>query len=100
MNSRVRGVEDADLLLLVGTNPRSESPVFNARIKKAVNKNNLKVGMIGSHHDLSYNYEHVGTTPKALIEILEGNHPFSARIANVIFFINYLRSKLKINKSK
>jgi len=46
MNSRLRGVEDADLLLLVGTNPRYESPVFNTRIKKAVNKNNLKVGLI------------------------------------------------------
>jgi len=86
MNSRLRGVEDADLLLLVGTNPKIESPVFNARIKKSVAKNNLKVGMIGSHYDLSYNYEHLGTTPKTLIEILEGNHPFSARIANVFKF--------------
>lgn len=83
MNSKLRGVEDADLLLLVGTNPKVESPVFNARIRKAVNKNNLRVGMIGSQHDLSYNYEHLGTTPKALIEILEGNHPFFSRIANV-----------------
>lgn len=83
MNSRLRGVEDADLLLLVGTNPKLESPVFNARIRKAVMKNNLKVGMIGSQYDLSYDYEHLGTTPKSLIEILEGKHPFSARIANV-----------------
>ena len=44
MNSRLRGVEDADLLLLVGTNPILEAPVFNARIKKSVTKNNLKVG--------------------------------------------------------
>lgn len=84
MNSRLRGVEDADLLLLVGTNPRLESPVFNARIRKAVMKNNLKVGLIGSQYDLSYNYEHLGTTPKSLIDIMEGKHPFSARIANVI----------------
>ena len=83
MNSRLRGVEDADLLLLVGTNPRTESPVFNARIRKAVMKNNLKVGLIGSQYDLSYDYEHLGTTPKSLIEIMEGKHPFSARIANV-----------------
>lgn len=83
MNSRLRGVEDADLLLLVGTNPKTESPVFNARIRKAVTKNNLKVGLIGSQYDLSYDYEHLGTTPKSLIEILEGTHPFAARIANV-----------------
>lgn len=83
MNSRLRGVEDADLLLLVGTNPRLESPVFNARIRKAVMKNNLKVALIGSQYDFSYDYEHLGTTPRSLIEILEGKHPFSARIAQV-----------------
>jgi NADH dehydrogenase (ubiquinone) Fe-S protein 1 len=83
MNSRLRGVEDADLLLLVGTNPKTESPVFNARIRKAVMKNNLKVGLIGSQYDLSYDYDHLGTTPRSLIDILEGKHPFSARIANV-----------------
>lgn len=83
MNSRLRGVEDADLLLLVGTNPRIESPVFNARIRKAVMKNNLKVGLIGSHYDLSYNYEHLGTTPKSLLDILDGKHAFAGRISNV-----------------
>jgi NADH dehydrogenase (ubiquinone) Fe-S protein 1 len=86
MNSRLRGVEDSDLLLMVGTNPKTESPVFNARIRKSVIKNNLKVGLIGSQYDLSYEYEHLGTTPKSLIDILEGKHPFSARIANVKLF--------------
>jgi NADH dehydrogenase (ubiquinone) Fe-S protein 1 len=83
MNSRLRGVEDSDLLLLVGTNPKIESPVFNARIRKAVMKNNLKVGLIGTQYDLTYDYEHLGITPKSLIDILEGKHPFSSRIANV-----------------
>jgi len=41
MNSRISGVDEADVLLLVGTNPRLESPVFNARIRKAVLQNNL-----------------------------------------------------------
>jgi NADH dehydrogenase (ubiquinone) Fe-S protein 1 len=82
MNSKVRGVEDADLLLLIGTNPKIESPVFNARIRKAVIKNNLSVGLIGSPHQLSYEYDHVGTNVKSLIDILDGKHPFSARIAN------------------
>lgn len=43
MNSRVTGVEDADVLLLVGTNPKVESPLLNARILKATRRNNLKV---------------------------------------------------------
>ncbi len=83
MNSKVRGVEDADLLLLIGTNPKTESPVFNARIRKAVIKNNLSVGLIGSPYQLSYDYDHIGTNVKSLIDILDGKHPFSARIANV-----------------
>lgn len=43
MNSRIQGVEDADVLLLVGVNPKIESPLLNARILKATRKNNLKV---------------------------------------------------------
>jgi len=46
MNSRVIGVEDADVLLLVGTNPKVESPLLNARILKATRRNNLKVIII------------------------------------------------------
>lgn len=83
MNSRLRGVEDADLLLLIGTNPKVESPVFNARIRKAVVKNNLSVGLIGSAYDLTYEYDHLGTSPKTIIDLLDGKHPFSSRISNV-----------------
>ena len=61
MNSRIQGVEDADLLLIVGSNPRYEAPVFNARILKATRKNNLKVFLIGTANDLTYNYTHLGT---------------------------------------
>ena len=41
MNSKITGVEEADLLLLIGTNPKYESPVLNARILKATKKNNF-----------------------------------------------------------
>lgn len=87
MNSRIRGVEDADLLLLIGTNPKIESPVFNARIRKAVIKNNLQVGLIGSPYDLTYEYDHLGVTPKTIIDLLDGKHPFSSKISNVSFFL-------------
>lgn len=83
MNSQLRGVEDADLLLMVGTNPKIESPVFNARIRKAVVRNNLEVGLIGSPYDMTYEYDHLGTSPKTLIDLLDGKHPFSSKIANV-----------------
>ena len=75
------GVEEADLLLLIGTNPKTESPVFNSRILRAVRHNNLKVALIGSAADLSYDYLHLGNSAKTLQEISEGKHPFSARLA-------------------
>lgn len=84
MNSRIRGVDDADLLLLVGSNPKIEAPVFNSRIRLAAKKQGLKVGLIGSQYDLTYNYDHLGTSTKTLVEIFEGKHPFCSRIANVI----------------
>ena len=48
MNSRVTGIDDTDLLILVGCNPKFENPVLNARIKKAVSVNGLEVIVIGS----------------------------------------------------
>ena len=93
MNSRLRGVEDADLLLLIGTNPKLESPVFNARIRKAVVKNNLQVGIVGTPYDLTYEFDHLGTSPKTVIDILDGKHPFSAKIANVSYN-HYILSSL------
>ena len=81
MNSRIRGIEDSDLLLLVGTNPRYESPVLNARIRKAVNKQGLKVGLIGSPYDMTYEYSHLGNTTKIIAEIIEGTHSFCSKIA-------------------
>lgn len=51
------GVEEADLILLVGTNPRFEAPLFNARIRKAWIHNELDVAVIGTPVDLRYDYE-------------------------------------------
>lgn len=53
MNSKISGLEDTDLILLVGVNPKSESPVLNARILKAV-KRGAKVAVLGTSSDLGY----------------------------------------------
>lgn len=82
MNSAIQGVEDADLLLLIGTNPKSEAPVFNSRILKNVRHNDLKVAVLGSPSDLTYDYMHLGNSTKTLLEIAEGRHPFCTRLAN------------------
>lgn len=82
MNSAIQGVEDADLLLLIGSNPKQESPVFNSRILKNVRHNDLKVAVLGTPADLTYDYMHLGNSTKTLLEIAEGRHPFCTRLAN------------------
>jgi NADH-quinone oxidoreductase subunit G len=59
-NSTIAGIEKADALLLVGTNPRREAPVLNARIRKAWLHGGLKVGVIGERADLTYPYDYLG----------------------------------------
>lgn len=79
MNSRITGVEEADVLLLVGCNPRYEAPVLNARILKSTRKN-LKVFNIGTNQDLNYKNVHLGSSTKVLSEIAAGTHPFAERL--------------------
>jgi len=80
MNSRVTGIDETDLLILVGCNPKSENPVLNARIKKAVTVNGLEVAIIGSAPQLPFNYLHLGNSTETLKQLAEGTHPFSERL--------------------
>src|SRR5476651_804537 len=65
-NSTLSGIEDADVVLLVGVNPRLEAPVLNARLRKRWLAGALKVGVIGAQSDLTYSYDYLGSGPKAL----------------------------------
>ena len=65
-NSTVAGIEEADAILLVGTNPRREAPVLNARIRKRLNLGGCPVGVIGAAAELTYPVQHVGDGPDAL----------------------------------
>ena len=56
LNSRIAGVEEADLVVLIGANPRFEAPLFNARIRKAWVQNEIDVALFGPKVDLSYEY--------------------------------------------
>lgn len=68
-NPTFMGVEEADALFLVGTNPRKDAAVWNARIRKAWLWNELKVFVVGEATDLTYDYEHLGTDPSAIAKI-------------------------------
>ncbi|KAF2987459.1 hypothetical protein EK904_002499 [Melospiza melodia maxima] len=82
LNTKIAGVEEADVLLLVGTNPRFEAPLFNARIRKSWLHNDLQVALVGSPVDLTYRYEHLGESPQILQEIASGKHSFSKVLDN------------------
>ena len=61
MNSKMKvlfvGIEEADLVLLVGTNPRFEAPLLNSRIRKSFLHNDLEIALIGPEVNLTYEYE-------------------------------------------
>ncbi|XP_041329374.1 NADH-ubiquinone oxidoreductase 75 kDa subunit, mitochondrial isoform X2 [Pyrgilauda ruficollis] len=82
LNTKIAGVEEADVLLLVGTNPRFEAPLFNARIRKSWLHNDLQVALVGSPVNLTYRYEHLGESPQILQDIASGKHPFSKVLDN------------------
>jgi NADH-quinone oxidoreductase subunit G len=73
-NSTIAGVEAADAILLVGTNPRWDAPVLNARIRKAWLASNLKIANIGPETELTYPVEQLGADVKVLEQIASGNH--------------------------
>lgn len=81
LNNKIAGIEEADLVVLIGTNPRYEAPMLNARIRKAYIHNNLDVALVGPQLDLTYDYEHVGDSPNLLKDLASGTHPFSNRLA-------------------
>jgi len=68
--ARIEDIDTADAILLVGTNPRIEAPVLNARIRKAWSRG-AKIGLVGEGVDLTYDYTHVGTDRAALASLLQ-----------------------------
>ena len=72
-NATIEDIDDARFIQIIGSNPRLEAPVLNARIRKAWTKG-AQVGLIGEAVDLSYDYAHVGHDRAALQGLLDANH--------------------------
>ena len=79
-NSTIAGVDTADALLIVASNPRWEAPVLNARIRRRWLAGGLAVGLIGDARDLTYRYDHLGEGPEVLAGILDGGDAFAERL--------------------
>jgi NADH-quinone oxidoreductase subunit G len=76
-NSTIAGIEQADACLLIGTNPRWEAPLVNARLRKRFLAGGFRVGVIGPQHDLTYRAEYLGAGPQTLNEIASGTLAFA-----------------------
>ncbi|MDC1060268.1 NADH-quinone oxidoreductase subunit NuoG [Alphaproteobacteria bacterium] len=81
-NSSIQEVEKADAILLVGSNPRWEASVLNARIRKAFIDNNCKVGLIGPALDLNYAYYKISESLDELNDIMDHKSKFSEVLFN------------------
>ena len=76
-NPTIAGIEQADALLIVGSNPRKEGAILNARIRKRWRSGQLKVGLIGAQADLTYSYDYVGAGTDSLTDVATGRQPFA-----------------------
>ncbi len=75
-NSTIAGVDHADAVLLIGVNPRKEAAVLNTRLRKAWLHNRAKFALIGPDADLTYPYEQLGNSLKAIDDVARDGSPF------------------------
>jgi NADH-quinone oxidoreductase subunit G len=81
-NPTIEGIEQADAVLIIGSNPRFEASVLNARIRKRWRMGNLPIGVIGDVGDLRYDYEMLGAGPESLKELADGKGKFFSVLKN------------------
>jgi NADH-quinone oxidoreductase subunit G len=76
-NTTLQGVDAADAILLIGTNPRWEAPSLNARIRRVWLNSGLRVANVGASYDLTYPVEQLGASASVLENIANGDHAFA-----------------------
>ncbi len=81
-NSTLNGIEESDLIFLVGSNPRYEATILNARIRKSYLNNNTKIYSLNKNGDLTYPYESFDGQTQTLKNIFDGVHDLSNSILN------------------
>jgi NADH-quinone oxidoreductase subunit G len=68
-NATIAGIDAADALLIVGSNPRKEAAILNARIRKRWRAGKFPIGVIGPKADLTYSYDYLGAGPQTLADV-------------------------------
>jgi NADH-quinone oxidoreductase subunit G len=80
LNSTIEGLEAADAVLLIGTNPRLEAPVLNARLRKMWLSGRTRFGVIGEAADLTFGYDHLGAGADAIAAVATSDQGFAAAL--------------------
>jgi NADH-quinone oxidoreductase subunit G len=100
-NSTINGIEEADFILLIGSNPRYEATILNARIRKAYLQNKTKIISLNDVGDLTYPYESLDGDIENIKKIVEDNHEVSNLIKEAKKpLIIFGQSSLKIKSAK
>lgn len=81
-NSTIEGIEQADALVIIGSNPRYEAAVLNARIRKRFRRGGFPIGVIGEAGELRYDYDYIGSGTESLADLANGNHSFFEKLKN------------------
>jgi len=97
LNSKIEGIEESDLIILIGTNPRYEATILNSRIRKSYINNNVDIYSIGEVGDLTYPYSILDNSTKTISDIVNNKHKISEKIIKSqkpIFIIGQTTLKL------
>jgi len=81
-NTTIAGIEDADAILIVGSNPRIEASLVNVRIRKRWRVAPPPIGVIGEAANLTYTYDYLGAGPETLADVAAGRHGFAEKLRN------------------
>jgi NADH-quinone oxidoreductase subunit G len=76
-NATIPGIEQADALLIVGSNPRREAAILNARIRKRWRMGHFPIALVGERVDLTYPYHYLGAGPESLADLAHGKGDYA-----------------------
>lgn len=82
MNTPIAALEQADMVLIIGSNPRIEAPLVNTRLRKAFLRGGMQAYNIGQSLDLTYPVHELGNNPKLIDELASGKHPLCESLKN------------------
>ena len=81
-NTKIKSIEESDLIILIGTNPRLEATILNSRIRKAFINNKTEIFSMNDVGDLTYPYKLINGDTETIKNISEDNHELSEKIKN------------------